>query len=260
MSEGGPAYTVLFHRDGDVDSKSYRVPVWAFRTMVFAGASLAALVLLATILYTPLLRAAARVPRLQGEVVRLRQENERVAQLSTALDSLERQYQKIRRMLGADSSPEPPVTTDLADAPPIRVSDSVPLSGPDGPTLPSRWPLDEPGYVTRGQLGAGGEGHPGLDVAVRIGSLVRAAGGGTVESAGSDSTYGLSVVIRHLQGYETRYGHLSRIIAVVGDTVRSGEVIGLSGNSGRSTAPHLHFEIRRNGTSIDPRTMVKEGP
>jgi murein DD-endopeptidase MepM/ murein hydrolase activator NlpD len=55
------------------------------------------------------------------------------------------------------------------------------------------------------------------------------------------------------------YGHLSRIIVTDGQNVDAGQVIGLSGNSGRSTAPHLHFEIRQRGTSLDPRTMVKQG-
>jgi murein DD-endopeptidase MepM/ murein hydrolase activator NlpD len=55
------------------------------------------------------------------------------------------------------------------------------------------------------------------------------------------------------------YGHMSRLIAAEGDEVQSGEVIGLSGNSGRSTAPHLHFEIRRDAKSIDPLELVREG-
>jgi murein DD-endopeptidase MepM/ murein hydrolase activator NlpD len=55
------------------------------------------------------------------------------------------------------------------------------------------------------------------------------------------------------------YGHLSRILVAPGASVAPGQVIGLSGNSGRSTAPHLHFEIRRKGISVDPRTMIKEG-
>jgi murein DD-endopeptidase MepM/ murein hydrolase activator NlpD len=55
------------------------------------------------------------------------------------------------------------------------------------------------------------------------------------------------------------YGHASRLIVVEGDDVQAGEVIALSGNSGRSTAPHLHFEIRRDGKSLDPLTLVKEG-
>ena len=67
------------------------------------------------------------------------------------------------------------------------------------------------------------------------------------------------MLLEHPQGYESMYGHLSRVIVAPGDSVRAGQVIGLSGNSGRSTAPHLHFEIRRGGQSIDPLTLVREG-
>jgi len=88
---------------------------------------------------------------------------------------------------------------------------------------------------------------------------VRASGGGTVEEAVYDPSYGMFVLLCHASGYETMYGHASRLIVVEGDEVQAGQVIALSGNSGRSTAPHLHFEIRRDGKSIDPLTLVKEG-
>jgi len=67
------------------------------------------------------------------------------------------------------------------------------------------------------------------------------------------------LLLDHPDDYQTMYGHLSRIVVQPGASVAPGQVIGLSGNSGRSTAPHLHFEIRQKGVSIDPRTMVKEG-
>jgi murein DD-endopeptidase MepM/ murein hydrolase activator NlpD len=92
-----------------------------------------------------------------------------------------------------------------------------------------------------------------------MGSLVRAAGGATVHQVGDDPEYGFFVLLDHSGEYQTMYGHLSRIIVVADQFVPKGEVIGLSGNSGRSTGPHLHFEIRQRGVSLDPRTMVKEG-
>jgi murein DD-endopeptidase MepM/ murein hydrolase activator NlpD len=121
------------------------------------------------------------------------------------------------------------------------------------------WPLDVGGFVTRGEAGPGDsvEAHPGIDIAVPTGSPVRAAGGGRVEKAGTDSAYGLFVLLQHPGRYETMYGHASRLLVREGDSVQAGQVIALSGSSGRSTAPHLHFEIRLDGKSLDPLTMVK---
>ena len=79
-----------------------------------------------------------------------------------------------------------------------------------------------------------------------------------VAAAGIDPAYGLFVLLRHAQGYETMYGHASRLLVREGDSVQAGQVIALSGTSGRSTAPHLHFEIRRDGRSLDPLTVVKQ--
>ena len=129
-----------------------------------------------------------------------------------------------------------------------------------GASIPSHWPLDLPGFVTRGQVRPGvvDESHPGIDIAVPVGTPIRASGGGTVTAAGYDPDYGLFVLLRHPSGYETMYGHTSRLLAAEGDDVQAGQVIGLSGNSGRSTAPHLHFEIRHDGKSVDPLDLVKE--
>ena len=78
-------------------------------------------------------------------------------------------------------------------------------------------------------------------------------------AAGIDPDYGLYVLLRHPEGYETMYGHASRLLVSEGELVQAGRVIALTGNSGRSTAPHLHFEIRREGRSLDPLTVVREG-
>jgi len=82
---------------------------------------------------------------------------------------------------------------------------------------------------------------------------------GRVKETGDDPAYGLFVMLEHPQGYETMYGHLSRVLVARGDSVRVGQVIALSGSTGRSTAPHLHFEIRRGGRSLDPLSVVREG-
>ncbi len=94
--------------------------------------------------------------------------------------------------------------------------------------------------------------HAGTDVGVPIGTTVRASRGGQVITAGWVGGYGNCVIIDHGDGVATRYGHLSEVTVSVGQYVDQGEQIALSGNTGRSTGPHLHFEIRINGEAVDP--------
>ncbi len=94
--------------------------------------------------------------------------------------------------------------------------------------------------------------HKGIDWATPIGTAVMASSGGTVTRAGWGSGYGYVVYIRHADGRETRYGHLSKVLVKAGQQVSQGQKIALSGNTGRSTGPHLHFELRINGASVNP--------
>lgn len=94
--------------------------------------------------------------------------------------------------------------------------------------------------------------HKGVDWAVPIGTAVAASNAGTVTKAGWASGYGYAVYIKHADGRETRYAHLSKVLVKAGQTVSQGQRIALSGNTGRSTGPHLHFEIRINGVAVDP--------
>lgn len=94
--------------------------------------------------------------------------------------------------------------------------------------------------------------HKGVDWAVATGTPVYASNAGTVRVAGWVSGYGYAVYLKHDDGRETRYGHCSKVLVKVGQRVSQGERIALSGNTGRSTGPHLHFEIRINGTAVDP--------
>ncbi len=256
--------TLVIQQDGTVRSQTLRIPLWALRLGVTVGAIFLVGLLLVAILYLPLVRAAARVPGLERQVTRLESDNAKIRQLSSALDSLESRYAQVRQMIGADVMRDPlALASPLPLAPAVRARTAGTESpGPSfGLTLPQGWPLDESGYVTRGQIGGGSreEVHPGIDIAVPVGALVRASGGATVHQVGEDPEYGFFVLLDHPEEYQTMYGHLSRIIVTAGATVAPGEVIGLSGNSGRSTAPHLHFEVRQRGTSLDPRTMVREG-
>ena len=100
-------------------------------------------------------------------------------------------------------------------------------------------------------------GHTGMDLAVPTGTSVRAALPGTVTvSTYNQGGYGYYVMIDHGNGLSTLYGHNSQLLARVGQTVEAGDVIALSGSTGRSTGPHLHFEVRINGERTNPRSYL----
>lgn len=98
--------------------------------------------------------------------------------------------------------------------------------------------------------------HKGLDIAVAYGSDVRAAAAGTVIFSGQKGGYGNCVIVSHGNGLATLYGHLSQLVSKVNDKVKVGQVIAKSGNSGRSTGPHLHYEVHKNNTPVNPKLFM----
>jgi len=101
------------------------------------------------------------------------------------------------------------------------------------------------------------EYHKGLDFAGKMGSDVVAVAAGVVTWAGKRFGYGNLVEINHGNGYTTRYGHSKKVLVKVGDTVKKGQVIARMGSTGRSTGPHVHFEVRRNGKTVDPINYIQ---
>jgi murein DD-endopeptidase MepM/ murein hydrolase activator NlpD len=253
---------VMVHQDGASDSRNWRISLATYRFLV-GLAGLAVLGIIAALaMIAPLVRAAGRVPGLERQVRNLEADNAKIRLLAAALDSVQLGYDRVRGMVGGD------VVPDIAQVANANLPVAVPIEArigeppyPSGPTIPSFWPVGDDGFITRGVVERGGndEPHPGIDIAVAVGTPVRASGGGTIAQAGQEAEYGNFVLIEHPSGYQTMYGHLSRALVTRGMRVEPGGVIGLSGNSGRSTAPHLHFEIRRGGNSLDPLTLVREG-
>lgn len=127
---------------------------------------------------------------------------------------------------------------------------------------PSIWPsygdiTSNFGY-RRNPYGWGSEYHPGIDIAAPYGSPVYATGEGTVIEAGWDGGYGKKVAIDHGYGFVTMYGHNSRIAVEVGDHVKKGQVIAYVGMTGRTTGPHVHYEVRVNGQLVNPRKYLTD--
>ena len=100
--------------------------------------------------------------------------------------------------------------------------------------------------------------HGGIDVRAAYGQEVTSAGAGRVVSSGDERGYGTTVVVEHADGIRTRYAHLSAALVRKGDTVATGQLLGRAGQSGRATAPHLHFEVTVNGERVDPATLGPE--
>lgn len=256
-SSGGRKLTLMIVPDGARETKTFLL---SYRMLRALAAGAAALGLALTVMagsWWYLAARAARAGELQREVEVMTLDRARVEALVHRLEAIEEQYGNIRTLFGSAGRDAPsgvwlpPVTSS-------RRSSASEDRPEDGPTLPSVWPLTERGFVTQGlHEGMQGE-HPGLDIAVATDSYIRAAGGGTVIDVGEDAVYGRFVVIDHGGGYATLYGHASINLVALGQLVRERQVIALSGSTGRSTGPHLHFEVLVEGEHVDPLTVVKQ--
>ena len=100
------------------------------------------------------------------------------------------------------------------------------------------------------------ETHRGLDIKGPMGAQVKAMAKGEVEFAGVKSGFGNCIILKHGNGFETLYGHLSKILIKVGQQIDIGQPIGLIGSTGRSTGPHLHYEVHRYGQKINPESFL----
>ena len=130
------------------------------------------------------------------------------------------------------------------------------FSQQDTNTLPGLWPVTgrlEGGFGERTDPFSGeGARHTGIDISAPMGTPVKAAGDGVVLSAGWNGGYGRCVIIDHGNGFQTWYGHLSKIDVMPGDEIRQGETVGNVGMTGRATGPHLHYEVRIHSTPVNP--------
>ena len=111
-------------------------------------------------------------------------------------------------------------------------------------------------FMDEGDIHATTEHHTGIDFAVPEGTPIPSIADGVVKQAGLRGNYGYAVEVEHDGGFSTVYGHLSKVSVSAGDKINAGSEIGLSGSTGRSTGPHLHYEVRYNGRVINPATFT----
>jgi murein DD-endopeptidase MepM/ murein hydrolase activator NlpD len=154
------------------------------------------------------------------------------------------------------TTPAAPGTADTVTAysSPLRES---------GISVPSRMPLEgaalTSGFGMRNHPVLGGRRqHRGIDLAAPTGTPVYATADGVVSRADWFSSYGLYISLEHGAAMQTRYGHLSRLAVMAGDSVKKGDLIGYVGSTGRSTGPHLHYEVRIEGLAVNPIPYMVE--
>jgi murein DD-endopeptidase MepM/ murein hydrolase activator NlpD len=129
-------------------------------------------------------------------------------------------------------------------------------------SLPSRWPVRGPVNSDYGQRRSpwapNSEFHSGIDIGARVGTPVKAPAPGVVIFAGQQAEYGVTLVIDHGNNTRSLYGHLSRIAVAAGQSVKRGDLVALTGNTGRSSGPHLHYEIQVKGQPVNPHSYIWE--
>lgn len=218
--------------------------------------------------------------RIERENSRLRQENElqrrKLERLEDRVDAIE---DKSRRLSEEAGVPEPAAegaaprgaggpllsldadTLALVEARAAQVEATLQITEAalrERARVPSVWPVEgesTDAFGVRGNPFGGGDSeyHSGQDISAPKGTPVIAPADGTVTHAGWQSGYGNLVTIDHGNGLSTRYGHLSKTEVVVGQEIKRGDLLGLVGSTGRSTGPHLHYEVRIGEVPVSPR-------
>jgi murein DD-endopeptidase MepM/ murein hydrolase activator NlpD len=258
-------------------SKSYKFRLSSFTARVIVGllAILLVFIMVMSFFHGKLLYEVILGKSLKQENERLRRYNTKVVELEKELDSYKRFVQRVAELAGTeyrisstssfadyshDMGGEYEEAMKLASEQPMEslaAFDSILTESDSAFHIPLGNPIE--GWITQGfSLNTHGFGkeHPGIDFAARVGTEVRTTADGKVIFAGWDDVYGNLVAVDHGNSYITYYGHNSKNLVNPGDLVRRGQVIALSGNTGRSSAPHLHYEIRRDDIPIDPEGFL----
>lgn len=236
------------------NTRTYRIPYKLFYVFVviLCVGIISVVVFIAT--YGGLLVKTKELVMLEKQVRELRERNEKLGQVVLNINKMQGMEKQMKRMLGlqvseAEEGEEGEEgATDQAREWIMDEKNNVLR------TIPTFWPVR--GFITKKfNMSVSEEDadyHRGIDIAVQRGEPVRAAAAGYVVESGWDEIFGYLVRIDHGNGLKTLYGHNERIVVKKGEKVARGQTIAYSGNSGRSSAPHLHFEVVKNNVNVDP--------
>ncbi|MCB2230213.1 M23 family metallopeptidase [bacterium] len=243
--------TVMLIPDGTEARNQWRMRQWLLKLIVGGVIAILVGIILFFSFYGSILSRAALTEKVQAENESLKRYRYKVQLLEANLREVREVVTRLTKLAGVDYEfPEVPADSTIfakldqtamaVMARPVTADYSVPVG----------LPID--GFVSQQFAPAGDHYHPGIDIACAVGTPVLATGSGLVEFVGFDSLYGKLVVLRHNDTVTSMYGHNEEILVSPGASVTVGERIALSGNTGVSTAPHLHYEIRVNDEPINP--------
>ncbi len=233
------------------NSLRFSLPLWVVRLLGGIACLLALLVVASLVIVLTGAYRLSRLAYLENRNRQLEVEFAKVTSLRKQLAQVQNQSRKMATMLGIEKTPAP---VDW---------DSVPFDSQALPEwlkgkvwgvepVPRVAPVEEYAVSQRVK-----EGHSAIDLAAADGAPVRSTADGVVEQRGEDRQFGRFLLLRHDQGYESYYGHLQDWNVDKDDSVQAGQTIGWVGTTGMTTAPHLHFEIRKDGQQIDPASVLK---
>lgn len=249
----GKYITFLVVPDDENEPRRFRLPLWLYRVLF----AFLILVILAPILYIAIyyevLAKAAEADRLAEENESLRRYQYKVQILEQSLLETRQLMADIAAIAGLDSV----LLADLyIESDTISTPDRKPRLKSISRTLPPTSPIPDglpaTGWISRGFSDIPGKKHHGVDLALPEGTPVYSTAFGVVKFTGFDEIFGQTVILQNGDSIETVYGHNSKLLVREGDTVFAGQRIALSGNTGISSAPHLHYEIRVNEKAVNP--------
>ncbi len=275
MAPGSRYYTLLFIPDDERRTFSLKIRTGIVRTL----ASL--LVLFGVGAVVLMVRAGSiamqlqLLPQLQAENRRLHADNERLQDIRERVARME-ELDAYLQNLAILENPPPPRSTSGASALAVEDTDDVPsaaagLAQPPAMKDSSRQqyaqqirqatPYITPvrGWVTRpfsADTATSGGIHRAIDYAASEGTPIYATAPGIVELISNDEFLGKLLTVRHMSGFVTRYGHCAQILVVPGQHVQRGQTIATVGNTGKSSAPHLHYEVLKDGRQVDPMRYI----
>lgn len=262
MNKKSNHYTLMFIPENNGKTFTLRVHKYVVRSL------LAFLVIFIICLSMLLYKSGEIAAKLQMlyivrvENEKLTTENHQLRQISEKLGKIETMYEYLSKLANPPSTAKRKENLDTVSGENEDLlrfelnNDKKAISfinHEDIKSIPNIIPVD--GWITRHFVknkDSVPNYHQGVDFAATLGSPIKATAPGVIENVQTDPYLGLLITINHENGYVTKYGHCSQVLIAKHDRVKRGQTIALVGNTGRSTAPHLHYELIKNGVSVDP--------